>query len=571
MNINAAIIDQMLNGICNKIKDRAGDEFRINDDVNLKSLAFVYLCVKVTLDLTDENEIFDCLTDGGGDFGIDAFHISPVSEGEFTVTLFQGKYKQNLEGDANFPEGGIMGLINAVRYLLDPKVTIENINSRLKAQMLEARSLIQDFNVPQVRVIACNNGLIWSKSADEQINCANFGKKVTWEHINHDHLLTILQTTKKVNNKIQFSGKAIVEDIEFVRVLIGRVAVSEIEALIERHGERLLEKNIRRYLVLQGNRVNEAIELTLKDNNECIKFYFYNNGITLTCDKFTYNALQSSDYQVRVENLQIINGGQTCMTIYKTLKDAKQPYNAYVLVRLYQLPSDNENLVGNITYATNSQNPVALPDLRANDKKQISLETDIAQLGYTYRRKKSEAAMKQNEINIGIVAEAILAVWRKKPHQAKFFSQEHFGKLYNIIFSDSLTGAQAIIATLIYRFAENKRKRPPDNPPTFIRYTHASCSIAMQMGKYLLQDMECSVEGITHKSFNRVMQLFNENAQKYFDRAISSIQMALNKLYGETQLPPQSLSATFRRGDLIEILNQVDRESCPRASCGLKP
>jgi hypothetical protein len=32
---------------------------------------------------------------------------------------------------------------------------------------------------------------------------------------------------------------------------------------MEGHGERLLERNIRRYLGLQGNRVNEGIRKTL--------------------------------------------------------------------------------------------------------------------------------------------------------------------------------------------------------------------------------------------------------------------------------------------------------------------
>ncbi|MCC5900066.1 MAG: AIPR family protein [Phormidium sp. BM_Day4_Bin.17] len=125
---------------------------------------------------------------------------------------------------------------------------------------------------------------------------------------NHERLVNILQASKPVKDSLQLSGKAIVEDMEFSRVLVGRIAVTEIATLIERHGERLLERNIRRYLGLQGNRVNESIKQTLNsfDNRN---FYFYNNGITLTCDNFSYNALQDSDYQVRVENLQIINGG----------------------------------------------------------------------------------------------------------------------------------------------------------------------------------------------------------------------------------------------------------------------
>lgn len=172
----------------------------------------------------------------------------------------------------------------------------------------EARSLIRDGYIPQVRALACNNGLKWNPSAQEAIERSGFGEQVTWEHVNHERLVNILQASKPVKDSLQLSRKAIVEDMEFSRVLVGRIAVTEIATLIERHGERLLERNIRRYLGLQGNRVNESIKQTLNsfDNRN---FYFYNNGITLTCDNFSYNALQDSDYQVRVENLQIINGG----------------------------------------------------------------------------------------------------------------------------------------------------------------------------------------------------------------------------------------------------------------------
>lgn len=54
------------------------------------------------------------------------------------------------------------------------------------------------------------------------------------------------------------------------------VSVTEIAALIGRHGERLLERNIRRYLGLQGNRINEGIRHTLT-NDKKNNFYFYNN------------------------------------------------------------------------------------------------------------------------------------------------------------------------------------------------------------------------------------------------------------------------------------------------------
>jgi len=563
MNIDASIIDQRLGSVTDAIRQQAAEELRISEASRLKSLAFVYFCVKTVLDLEDD-DAFDCLTEGGGDFGVDAMHISEEYDGEFTVSLFQAKYKKDLEGNANFPEAGVECLINAIKYLFNPTAKLEHINQRLLAKVEAARSLIRDGYIPQVRALACNNGLQWNAAAQEAIERTGFGDQVTWEHVNHERLVKILQASKPVKDTLQLSGKAIVEDMDFSRVLVGKISVAEIATLIERHGERLLERNIRRYLGLQGNRVNEGIRHTLT-SNEKNNFYFYNNGITLTCDSFSYNALQDGNYQVRVENLQIINGGQTCMTISKTLKETKQVdlvdlfsqnAQAYVLLRLYQLPNDNDDLVQKITYAINSQNPVDLKDLRANDDRQQRLELDIQQLGFNYRRKRSDSSARSTDITSGVAAEAVLSVWQEKPQQAKFFAREHFGKLYDSIFTDQLNGAQVVLAVQLYRIAENRRKRPEKNDPDFVRY--AACFIAMQMGRRLLNDMNLHKRDIGHQNFQEAYQRVEQNGEAYFNASVQDIQQALQELYGEQEISLQQLSATFRRGDLIGNLQQIE-------------
>lgn len=559
MNLNASIIDQRLAGIQGEIQDRANEELGVKDAGRLKSLAFVFLCVKTMLDL-DSEEAFDCLTDGGGDFGVDALHITEEMDGEFGVTLFQGKYKKNLEGNSNFEQNGIAAMINAIRHIFDPSADLGAINDRLRVKVEQARSLIRDGLIPRVRAIACNNGLKWNADAEQSIDRAGFGDQVTWEHVNHDTLIGILQSIKPVDETLRLTGKAMVEDMNFSRVCVGRMPVSEVAALMRNHGEKLLERNIRRYLGLHGNRVNEGIRTTLHSTTP-ENFYFFNNGLTLVCDKFTYNALQQGDFQVKVKNLQIVNGGQSCMTILKTAEELEKagqslPVQASVLVRLYELTSDNDDVVLQITHATNSQNPVDLKDLRANDAKQQQLEQSIQDLGYTYRRKRMDTPARPTDITTGAAAEAVLAVWRQAPHQAKFLTREHFGKLYDTIFTASLNGAQVVIAVLLYRIAENHRKRPHDDDPLFVRY--ASCFIAMQMGRRLLKNLSVALDGLNHRNFAQAKQLLDEHGEAYFTASRQDIDAALKALYGDQEVSVQQLSATFRRGDLIEKLKQVE-------------
>lgn len=562
MNINISIIDQRITGVVEEIREQAQSELNLTEATRLKSLAFVYLCVKTMLDL-DPEAAFDCLTDGGGDFGVDAMHVTEEVDGEFVVTLFQGKYKAKLEGNSNFEENGVLALINAIRHIFDPAAELGTINDRLRVKVEAARSLIRDGLIPSVRAIACNNGLRWNASADQAMERAGFGDQVTWEHVNHDVLIGILQRMKPVDDTLRFQGRAIVEDMNFSRVCIGRIPVTELANLMKIHGEKLLERNIRRYLGLHGNRVNEGIRSTLESPNPA-NFYFFNNGLTLVCNDFSYNALQSGDYQVRVENLQIVNGGQTCMTIFKTIEAMKTagrplPLDASVLVRLYKLPKDNEDLVLQITHATNSQNPVDLKDLRSNDEVQQQLEISVQALGYNYRRKRTDGAPKPTDITSGAAAEAILAVWRAAPHQAKFLTREHFGKLYREIFPPTINGAQAITAVLLYRIAENHRRRPAAADPLFVRY--ASCFIAMQMGRRLLKMLQLPLERLDHTNFTTAQDLVETHGEGYFLASVQDIEQALKALYGDQVVSVQQLSATFRRGDLIERLKELDIEN----------
>lgn len=566
MNLNVSIIDQQVRGLAEKLRDdivamlpkAAGNE------TLRRSAAFVLLCVKTILGVSDE-EALECLTEGGNDFGVDAIHASDVVEDEFTVTLFQGKYKhENLDGGASYPEEGVLKAVTATRFLFDLHAKVD-VNPRLTARIEEVRSLILDGYIPRIRFVLCNNGATWKRpEAQAVIDREEFPRdRVSFEHANHDSLIQLIQAPKPIKDTILFSGRAIVEDFNFSRVFIGKVSVREIARIMDAHGDRLLERNIRRYLgLLGGHRVNLGIRDTLLDQAERPNFFFYNNGITLICHRFNHDALQKSDHRVLVEGLQIINGGQTCKTIQATLSglqgDAANLDIAFVLVRLYQITEESSALASTITYTTNSQNPVDLRDLRSNDRIQQQLELSISQLGYTYRRQRGDSGSRAADITSitnGTAAEAVLSVWRRRPQQAKFMSSEHFGKLYGEIFNSNLNGAQTIIAVLLFRLAENKRKRPPDGAPDFIRY--ASCFSAMLMGEYLLQDLGIAsdrLDQLDHRRFLEAKVLVDDRGERYFERSMASLQSALKRLYGEQPVSLQRLAATFRRGDLLVYL-----------------
>ena len=552
MNINASIIDQRVRKLADEY-----EEFIVGDEDKKRSAAFVLLCLQTMLDINVDDAL-DSLMDGGGDAAIDGLHIGDELDGEFVVTVVQGKYKRRLDGEAAFPATEIGKIAATVGALFDPDKRLRT-HGGLEAAVEDIRSRVRDGSIPRVRVLLCNNGGRWKEEGDQHIRNAGLGNQVTWEHVNHDLLVELLQRQTSVDEQLQLSGKLIVESFNFRRVLIGKMDVTAIATLFDRHGDRLLERNIRRYLGLKSNRVNEGIRHSLIDPEQQPNFYFFNNGITMICSKFSHNALQSENHSVRVKDLQVINGGQTCKTIQRTVSDNPEQdmSKGSVLVRLYEIDPEQDGLVQAITYATNSQNPVDLRDLRSNDAIQQKLEVALNELGYTYKRKRDSLAADSKTITSSVAAEAVYAVWRWKPHVAKFRRVELFGKHYQEIFSEGLNAAQVVTAVLLFRHAENERKRPQDdNPPRFLPY--ASHVLAATMGRVLLSQANLhSIDELDHRNFQTVKDHFERDRDGIYQQALHELRSALTNLGLHDGHSLQRLSAQFRRGDLVEALLQA--------------
>ena len=548
----AGLVDQQVLGIAKNFSGWFGNL----DEGRKLSKAFVVLCLCRALNLSPE-DAFDALTDGPDDAGVDGLVIGEVSDGEFPVTILQAKYKKNLDGSFNFPATAIQTVVSTCLHLFDPHVKIRS-NASLQPKIEEIRSLILEGYLPVIRVILCSNGLKWGEDGQAIINRIQekIPDVITFEHFNHRDIVAVGRRARPVDAQLRLSGKMIVEDQEFKRILIGRVRVSELVKLYAQYGDLLLQKNIRRFLGFRDNRVNEAIRETLL-SDKTNQFYFYNNGITAVCSHFAYNALQQSDHIVSLKDLQIINGGQTCRTIFETLKDfdESQMPNASLLLRIYQIEAEDTHFVQAVTFATNSQNPVELRDLHSNDAQQKDLEMGCKELGYVYKRQR-DASLDTNSkiLPSTVVAEAVLAVWRKKPHQGRFFRRQHFGRLYDEIFN-SLNAAQAILATLIFRDVEARRRQFDTQKPAFVAY--ASDYLAMLSGESLLKAANIELSALTHRNFEQLLQLWETNKNAFYDTAMKRIQDGLSQLYGDREVELRQLSATFRRGDLLQWIPSI--------------
>lgn len=129
------------------------------------------------------------------------------------------------------------------------------------------------------------------------------------------------------------------------------------------HGSRLLEGNVRAFLSNRG-KVNRGIRETIR--KEPTKFFTYNNGIACTAAKIKISA--DGRFITEMEDLQIINGGQTTASLTSAVIKDKLPLDSiFVPMKLTVINNDDyDNIIQNISKYANSQNAVRNSDLFAN-------------------------------------------------------------------------------------------------------------------------------------------------------------------------------------------------------------
>ena len=159
--------------------------------------------------------------------------------------------------------------------------------------------------------------------------------------------------------------------------------------------------NIREYL---GNRgVNKNIYTTLLDPEERKNFFYYNNGITIICDRMKKIETQSSTNNMNavfgIDNPQIVNGCQTVNSIYEALKNVDPAVleteykDTFVMLKILEIDRDNseeDELYHNIVKYNNSQNAIDEKTFVANSSEFRRLQVEFEKKGFLLLIKQSD-------------------------------------------------------------------------------------------------------------------------------------------------------------------------------------
>ena len=148
------------------------------------------------------------------------------------------------------------------------------------------------------------------------------------------------------------------------KVYLAAMPGKDLAAIYDKWGTRLLEQNVRVFLQARSN-VNKGIKNTLEHDPE--HFFSFNNGITATAEGVTTEQSDDGLVITQLDNLQIVNGGQTTASVYAASRSSHDLSKVFVQMKLSVIsPEDAKELVPRISEYANSQNKVSAADFFAN-------------------------------------------------------------------------------------------------------------------------------------------------------------------------------------------------------------
>ena len=449
------------NSLTHKVKSYVGE----HPFCSSPKPAFTYMLLEYLLSLTAE-EIENSITDGSKDRGIDAVFVDD-RDGANTIHLFQFKYvKIFTKAKNNFPSNEIDKILSFCSDFLEQNSEMKkNCNPILWTKVQEIWGALERPE-PRFEIHFCGNmkGMV----TPEQQRLETALKAYRSFHVNYhtlDSIVTLFleKTAAHINEQLRIVDKNYFERTDGnIRGLIVTLEATELLKLVtdpENSKQVRLEvfdDNARVYLT-RKNRVNKKILATaLSDKN--VEFWYLNNGITMTCDSFSYQPGTRAPI-VSLENIQIVNGGQTSNALFEAhQEDPEKVKNVLVLARIYE--TRTRDITSEIAEATNSQTPINTRDLRSNDDVQKKLEESFADQGLCYERKHRQHSNQPRRKRIDALSagQALLAYRLGYPEVAKKDRAKVFGDMYDNIFNDDITTEELLVPLRVLAEIESQKR-----------------------------------------------------------------------------------------------------------------
>ena len=161
------------------------------------------------------------------------------------------------------------------------------------------------------------------------------------------------------------------QEVESYLIVMPGALLAKIYGL---YGARLMEQNVRTFLQARTKTNKGIIETAISEPQ---MFFAYNNGITATASGVEVETSADSTAGIsRIENLQIVNGGQTTASIlYASDRGAANLSSIFIQMKLSVIETDRiDEVVPKISRFANTQNRVSEADFFSNHQFHVVMQ-----------------------------------------------------------------------------------------------------------------------------------------------------------------------------------------------------
>ncbi len=557
--------------------------------------AFYFVVIDLILGL-QEDEIRDSITDSnflrisnqssGHDRGIDALYIDEISTPPI-IHMFNFKYAETFTKakNNNLPSGEIDKILSFMNALNQKDESLLKDVNPLLASKIQDIWRIFDSQNPEFIFHFCSNYYKNFEQAEKERLERSIGKNVNIHYHLMPNLIDYIVSADKqiVNGKIKGIDKGYFEKSDGnIRALIVNVDARDLVRIVlddevirdkadmDDDEYELMKKsailedafndNVRIYQ--KKSSINKNIKSTAlsEDNN---KFFYYNNGVTLTCDSFSYSIRRSPI--VELKNIQVVNGSQTIHSLYEAfLEDSSKFSDIEILCRICEVR--DPSLSTRIAEYTNSQNPVKSRDIRSVDFIQLSLEKEFLVKEKFYERKKNQYTEKplSQRIDAEKAGQVLMAFFNRSPYEAKNRKGLIFGDKYEEVFNEEIVADKVWLAYKIFEEIELEKNKIKleivsdqvlFNSKSYI--IHASYYILYVMGELARRN---SIE-LKYDNLQNIWSLYPD-AVNVIETTISKEQKAVGQKYTHSTFFRSNKSKKYfedlEEVELIDLLNLSD-------------
>jgi hypothetical protein len=315
------------------------------------------------------------VTDYFNDDGIDAFAVTGPDSASPAIYLVQAKW--SAKGTHSFNNSETTKLLEGFTRLQEGQLHPDNLLHKFRPEIDRVMT------TPNTRVV-----LVFATSGHEKVSPSTRASidqavaRLSKNEIAVECRYLLLQDfVSELEAGVARRGVTVSAPLlrnrpvdERYPALQGTISAAELGQWYVDHSRAIFDDNVR--VEMDSDVNNEIVHCLL---NEPENFWYFNNGVTALCERWSRALTNGREVPYHFEGLRIVNGAQTVSSIGRAmLHDPEAVAKAQVPIRFVALDTEGPRFGAKIAYATNRANPMRPRDFLAMDHVQQRLHDEFA-------------------------------------------------------------------------------------------------------------------------------------------------------------------------------------------------